>query len=72
MGACSAIETIASVKMINEKILVPTINYTEKDPLCDLDYVTNTARKHDVRIILNNSYAFGGNNSSLVIGEYNG
>ena len=72
MGACSAIETIASIKMINEKILVPTINYTEKDPLCDLDYVPNIPRKYDVKIILNNSYAFGGNNSSLIIGEYNG
>jgi 3-oxoacyl-[acyl-carrier-protein] synthase II len=72
MGACSAIETIASIKMINEKILIPTINYSEKDPLCDLDYVPNIPRNYDVKIVLNNSYAFGGNNSSLVIGEYNG
>lgn len=70
MGACSAIETIASVNMINEKILAPTINYKDQDPLCDLDYVTNQAKKWDVKTILNNSYAFGGNNSSLIIREY--
>ncbi|HOV14184.1 MAG TPA: beta-ketoacyl-[acyl-carrier-protein] synthase family protein [Spirochaetota bacterium] len=70
MGACAAIETIASVMMINEKIVAPTINYKNPDILCDLDYVPNVARKYDVKTILNNSYAFGGNNSSLIIREY--
>ncbi len=69
MGACAAIETVASVMMIREQIVTPTINYTTKDPLCDLDYVPNSARSHRVRTILNNSYAFGGNNSSLIIRE---
>ncbi|OHD16096.1 MAG: hypothetical protein A2086_06340 [Spirochaetes bacterium GWD1_27_9] len=70
MGACSAIETVACTKMIEEQILAPTINYKTPDPLCDLDYVPNTARKAKVKTILNNSYAFGGNNSSLVIKEF--
>jgi 3-oxoacyl-[acyl-carrier-protein] synthase II len=70
MGACGAIETIACVMMINEGVIVPTINYKTPDPNCDLDYVPNVARKVKVKTVLNNSYAFGGNNASLVIREY--
>jgi 3-oxoacyl-[acyl-carrier-protein] synthase II len=70
MGACGAIETIACIKMINEGIIVPTINYKTPDPACDLDYVPNAARKAKIRNALNNSYAFGGNNASLIISEY--
>lgn len=70
MGACSAIQTIAVIKMMHEGIIAPTINYKTPDPLCDLDYVPNIARKCEVKIALNNAYAFGGNNSALVIKKY--
>ena len=70
MGACGTIETIACIRMINEGILAPTINYKTPDPDCDLDYVPNNARKSQIRTVLNNSYAFGGNNASLVIREF--
>jgi 3-oxoacyl-[acyl-carrier-protein] synthase II len=50
----------------------PTINYETPDPECDLDYVPNQARKTDPRVILNNAYAFGGNNASLCLTRYEG
>jgi 3-oxoacyl-[acyl-carrier-protein] synthase II len=66
MGAASAIEAAVCALTITEGQIPPTVNWKEQDPECDLDYVPNTARKHDVRIAMNNAYAFGGNNSSLI------
>lgn len=67
MGAASAIEAVACALAIQTGIAPPTINYEEQDPDCDLDYVPNRARRVDPRIVLNNAYAFGGNNASLCI-----
>lgn len=66
MGAASAIEAAVCALAITEGQIPPTVNWREQDPECDLDYVPNVARKRDVRIAMNNAYAFGGNNSSLV------
>jgi len=65
MGAASAIEAVACALAIDTGIAPPTINYEEPDPDCDLDYVANQARRIDPRVVLNNAYAFGGNNASL-------
>ena len=46
-----------------------TINYAAADPQCDLDYVPNAARDSAVDVVMNNSFAFGGNNASLVLGR---
>jgi 3-oxoacyl-[acyl-carrier-protein] synthase II len=67
MGAASAIETIACVLAIDTGFVPPTINYETPDPECDLDVVPNAARETPVHVALNNAYAFGGNNSCLVI-----
>jgi 3-oxoacyl-[acyl-carrier-protein] synthase II len=67
MGAASAIEAVACALAIDTGIAPPTINYQEPDPDCDLDYVANEARRIDPRVVLNNAYAFGGNNASLCI-----
>jgi 3-oxoacyl-[acyl-carrier-protein] synthase II len=72
MGAASAIEAAACVLMIDKGVILPTINYSEPDPECDLDYVPNTARNAAVRIAVSNAYAFGGNNSTLVLGKFGG
>jgi 3-oxoacyl-[acyl-carrier-protein] synthase II len=48
----------------------PTINYENVDPECDIDCVPNQARKVDPRVVLNNAYAFGGNNASLCMARY--
>ncbi len=66
MGAASAIEATVCAMAITEGRIPPTVNWNEQDPECDLDYVPNVARNHQVNIAMNNAYAFGGNNSSLI------
>ena len=67
MGAASAIEAVACALAVHSGVIPPTINYETPDPECDLDYVPNKARKTDPRVVLNNAYAFGGNNASLCL-----
>jgi len=67
MGAAAAIEAIACCLTIKEGEIAPTINYVTPDPECDIDCVPNQSRKAEVKIALNNSYAFGGNNACLVL-----
>jgi 3-oxoacyl-[acyl-carrier-protein] synthase II len=69
MGAASAIETVACCLALQHGFLPPTMNFDEPDPECDLDYVPNRAREQRVDVIMNNSFAFGGNNASLVLGR---
>ena len=70
MGAASAIEAITCALAIKNDIIPPTINYETPDPECDIDCVPNEARKHVVNIAMNNSYAFGGNNASLILKKF--
>lgn len=70
-GAAGAIEALACVKSIETGLIHPTINYHTPDPDCDLDYVPNQARHHEVNIALSNSFGLGGQNSCLVLGRYN-
>jgi 3-oxoacyl-[acyl-carrier-protein] synthase II len=70
LGAAGAIEGVVSVLAIANRFVPPTIHMTEPDPNCDLDYVTEGSRKADVSIVLSNSFAFGGNNTSVVFGRY--
>lgn len=72
MGAASAIEAIACCFVVRDNIIPPTINYSEPDPQCDLDYVPNFAREQRVDIALSNAFAFGGNNASIVMKKYQG
>ena len=67
MGASAALELIATVLAIRHGVVPPTINYTEPDPECDLDYVPNVARSLRVRAAISNSFAFGGLNAVLAI-----
>ncbi|MCX5677796.1 MAG: beta-ketoacyl-[acyl-carrier-protein] synthase family protein [Candidatus Omnitrophica bacterium] len=69
MGAASAIEAITCCLAIKEGSIPPTINYETSDPECDIDCVPNIAKKKTVRIALNNSLAFGGNDACLVLGK---
>jgi 3-oxoacyl-[acyl-carrier-protein] synthase II len=71
MGAASALEAIACALSVKNDMIPPTMNYETPDPECDIDCVPNQARKHTVDVALNNSYAFGGNNASLIIKKYN-
>jgi 3-oxoacyl-[acyl-carrier-protein] synthase II len=69
MGAASAIEAAVCALAVRHDVIPPTINYREPDPECDLDYVPNQARERTVRVALNNSSAFGGNNAVLLLGK---
>jgi len=71
MGAGGVTELIACVKVIEEGIVPPTINYEEPDPECDLDYVPNRPRRLNVHTAMSNSFGFGGQNTCLVIRRYN-
>ena len=66
-GAGGAIETVAAVRTLETGVIPPTINYETPDPECDLDYVPNVARSAAVRVVLKNSFGFGGQNACLVL-----
>ena len=66
LGAAGGLEAIFTVKALQEGILPPTANYVNVDPECDLDYVTEGARKVDITYAMSNSLGFGGHNASLV------
>ncbi len=71
MGAASAIESISTVLTIKNDIIPPTINHEETDPECKgIDCVPNIAKEKEVKIALNNSLAFGGNNACVGFGKY--
>jgi 3-oxoacyl-[acyl-carrier-protein] synthase II len=70
LGAAGAVEAIATLLTINRGMIHPTINYENPDPVCDLDYVPNEARRKDVRIAISNGFGFGGHNAVVVLGKY--
>jgi 3-oxoacyl-[acyl-carrier-protein] synthase II len=70
MGAASAIEALACCLTVKENVIPPTINFETPDPECDIDCVPNKAKIKRVNIALNNGFAFGGNNSCLVISKF--
>jgi 3-oxoacyl-[acyl-carrier-protein] synthase II len=69
MGAASAIEAAVCSLAIHTGRVPPTIGLREPDPECDLDYVAGEARELPVAVAMNNAYAFGGNNSSVLFGR---
>ena len=70
LGAGGAVELIATIQSIEERVLHPTINYEFPDPECDLDYVPNQMRKVNVDVALSNSFGFGGHNISIAVRKF--
>jgi len=70
IGAAGAIEAAICTMVIQHGIIPPTINLTQPDPECDLDYVPNVSRQAKVTTTLSNSFGFGGHNSVLILREY--
>jgi 3-oxoacyl-[acyl-carrier-protein] synthase II len=66
LGGAGAVEAVICVKVLQEHVIPPTINYETPDPDCDLDYVPNAARRKTVRRVMSNSFGFGGHNASLI------
>jgi 3-oxoacyl-[acyl-carrier-protein] synthase II len=67
MGAAGAVEAIACVKSLETGWVHATLNYEHPDPACDLDYVPNQARWLEPRVVLSNSFGFGGHNGCLIL-----
>jgi len=65
--AAGAVEAVAVVMTIKQGIIPPTIGYETPDPDCDLDYVSNQARRQAVDVCLSNSFGMGGQNCSIII-----
>lgn len=72
LGASGAIEAVATVLTIVNSLLPPTINLTDPDPACDLDYVPLESRFHKVHVAASNSFGFGGHNVTLVFRRFDG
>ena len=70
LAAAGALEGVVSLLALAHGFIPPTIHLNEPDPLCDLDYVTEGARKAALRTVLSNSFAFGGNNTTVIFGRY--
>src|SRR4030043_1243978 len=71
LGSAGAIEAVASVLSIVYNFIPPPLSHREGDEDCDLDYVPGKSREVNVKVVLSNSFAFGGNCTSLVFGKYN-
>ncbi len=71
VSASGCFQLAASVAALGENLIPPTINYKEKDPECDLDYVPNKARKQELNNIMVNCFGPGGNNATAIISKYN-
>lgn len=69
LTAAGAIEAVVSIKAMREGVLPPTINYDNPDPAIPLDTIPNASRSADVSAVLSNSFGFGGQNVSLVLGR---
>jgi 3-oxoacyl-[acyl-carrier-protein] synthase II len=72
IAAAGVTEMIVCLMAIRDNVLPPTINYENPDPECDLDYVPNEAREARCDVALNNSFGFGGQNITLIVGQYTG
>lgn len=72
LGAAGGLESVMCIKALQEGIIPPTINLNDQDPECDLNYTANVAVKKDIQIALNNSFGFGGTNSTTIFRKYNG
>src|SRR5437660_6846592 len=72
IGAAGAVEAAAMALTLQQGVLPPTINLTQPDPECDLDYVPNCAREVPVRTAVSTSFGFGGQNAALVMRRFAG
>jgi 3-oxoacyl-[acyl-carrier-protein] synthase II len=69
MAASGAIEVAACLLALGEGVVPGTAHHRERDPECDLDIVGETPRAADVRVALSNSFGFGGQNVSVLLGR---
>jgi 3-oxoacyl-[acyl-carrier-protein] synthase II len=66
LGGAGGIESVFTVLAIHRGICPPTINLTDPDPECDLDFCANGARELKLETAVKNNFGFGGTNGTLV------
>ena len=72
LGASGAIETIACLHAVREGVIAPTANLDHPDESFDIDLVANEARELDAKCVMNNTFGFGGHNTTLIIRRFEG
>jgi len=72
LGAAGAVEAAIAVLAIARSVVPPTINLTDPDPECPLDYVANRSRERRIKHAMSNSFGFGGTNATLVFSAFDG
>jgi 3-oxoacyl-[acyl-carrier-protein] synthase II len=72
LGAAGAVETVIAAMVTKEGKIPPTINFSEPDPECDLDYGHNRLEERPVGLALTNSFGFGGHNVTLAVRRWGG
>jgi 3-oxoacyl-[acyl-carrier-protein] synthase II len=70
LGAAAGIESVFCIKSLLHQTLAPTINLTEPDPDCDLDYTPLVKKEKEVTYVMNNSFGFGGTNSCVIFKRF--
>jgi 3-oxoacyl-[acyl-carrier-protein] synthase II len=71
IGAAGAVEAVALAMTLSDRVVPPTINLTDPDPACDLDYVPLSARDYRAQTAVSTSFGFGGQNGALVMQSWN-
>ncbi len=71
LGAAGGVELVATLLSLQKGVVLPTINYEEPDPECDLDYTPNKPREREINVAMSNSFGFGGTNACLVVKKFN-
>ncbi len=72
LGAAGAAEAIAAILAIQNNVIPPTINFVEAEPECDLNYTFNTPQERPVNVAASNVFGFGGHNTTVLFGRFNG
>ncbi len=72
LGGSGGIEAVTAVLTLMHGVVHPTLNLVTRDPECDLDYVTEGARRREVRVVMSDSFGFGGHNGVLVFRRWDG
>ncbi len=70
MGAAGAVEAVFSVMAIRDQFVPPTVNLEHPDPECDLNYTPIVGIRKNLKVVMSNSFGFGGHNAVLIFGKY--
>jgi len=70
LGAAGAVEAVASILAMANGVIPPTINFTNPDPKCDLNYTFNKPQKREVNVAMSNAFGFGGHNTSILFRKF--